>query len=531
MCPTQKVSRMEGSPTPDIGTAAAALLAALPYAVIAVGPAGRITYANQRVEVTFGYRADELVGLPLSILLPERLQPGHGGHVRGFFSHPMARPIGIGMDLAGRHRDGHEFPVEISLTPVDTGADLHVFATIVDITARKVIEAQLLQAQKLESVGRLAGGIAHDFNNILFAIAGYSELLEVDLATGGVGPITEQALESVRAIAASAKRGANLTGQLLSFSRQQVVSARVIEVDDAVRMLEPMLKPLIGERISLVPRLKAAGLRVKIDPGQFDQVVVNLVVNARDAMPSGGTIVIETGDMEFDDPLADGYVEIDPGRYAMVAVSDTGVGMGEETRRHAFEPFFTTKAAGKGTGLGLATSHGIIRQAGGNILLYSEPGRGSVFKVYLPVADAPEEAAQAQPEPLPSFASGAALVVEDEPAVRDVTTRLLERSGLEVVAVSDGTEALAVARRRHFDVLVTDAVMPGMSGIELADRLYEQDQGVGIVILSGYTAEALRPERAISRGAQFVGKPVNSHVLLAAIAASVAAAKARPETE
>ncbi|MGZ6987033.1 MAG: response regulator, partial [Ilumatobacteraceae bacterium] len=281
----------------------------------------------------------------------------------------------------------------------------------------------------------------------------------------------------------------------------------MIEVDDAVRMLEPMLKPLIGERISLVPRLKAAGLRVKIDPGQFDQVVVNLVVNARDAMPSGGTIVIETGDMEFDDPLADGYVEIDPGRYAMVAVSDTGVGMGEETRRHAFEPFFTTKAAGKGTGLGLATSHGIIRQAGGNILLYSEPGRGSVFKVYLPVADAPEEAAQPQPEPLPSFASGAALVVEDEPAVRDVTTRLLERSGLEVVAVSDGTEALAVARRRHFDVLVTDAVMPGMSGIELADRLYEQDQGVGIVILSGYTAEALRPERAISRGAQFVGKP------------------------
>jgi CheY-like chemotaxis protein len=306
----------------------------------------------------------------------------------------------------------------------------------------------------------------------------------------------------------------------------------VIEIDSAVRLLEPMLKPLIGEQILLVPRLNAGGLRVKIDPGQLDQVVVNLVVNARDAMPNGGAIVIETGSMEIDDPLVADHVEIEPGSYAMVAVSDTGIGMDEETRRHAFEPFFTTKPAGRGTGLGLATSRGVVRQAGGNILLYSEPGHGSVFKVYLPVADAREEAARPQPEALPSFGPGrSALIVEDEPAVRDVTSRLLERSGVAVVAVSNGDEALAAARSRHFDVLVTDAVMPGMSGIELADRVYEQDPGVGIVILSGYTAETLDLERAISRGAQSLGKPVTSRTLLAAVVSAVAAAKAPRATK
>jgi len=506
-----------------------AVLEVSPNAVLSVDEAGMIRYVNPAVQQTFGYASRELVGKSVEILLPGGFDGRHSERRERLLRERTARPIGMGVELVGRHRGGREFPVEIGTTPVDTESGLQIFATIVDLSARKAAESELLHAQKLESVGRLAGGIAHDFNNILFAITGYSELLEGDLRVGAGANLDDTAMRSVKAIAEAAKRGASLTGQLLSFSRQQVVSAQILDLDATVRLLQPMLQPLIGSRIDLVLRLGAAGAKVMIDPGQFDQILVNLVVNARDAISDEGVITIETNRVQLNDQLDDPSLgrngEVAEGHYAMISVSDNGAGMDEKTLQHAFEPFYTTKPPGKGTGLGLATSYGIVRQAGGEIWLYSEPGLGAVFQVYLPLTEGPLAATPnhlyAVTQPL---IGGTALVVEDEPAVRDVTTRMLERAGYQVIAVSNGADALlaAAALDSPMDVLVTDAAMQGMSGIELAARVHELYPNAAVVILSGYTVKTLDLERAVAQGARFVAKPATSTALLAAVSAAVA---------
>ena len=366
-----------------------AVLEASPNAIVAVDGTAQITYVNPQVEKTFGYAPDELLGQPVEILLPGRVAERHVAHRDAFIAHPGARPMGIGLDLSGRRKDGREFPVEISLSPVETADGLQVFATVVDITARKAAETQLVQAQKLESIGRLAGGIAHDFNNMLFAILGYAELLSQDLSPDRHTRLdVETARKSVDGIGHAAERAATLTQQLLAFSRKQVVSPKVLDLNEAVRSVEPMLRRLIGENLTLVVKLDPAASQLRADPGQLDQILVNLVVNARDAMPDGGTVTIETGTAVFDEPYPIEHFEVIAGSYVLLAVSDTGHGMDFETRQHVFEPFYTTKEVGKGTGLGLATIYGIVRQASGYIWLYSEPGHGSTFKLYFPRVDA-----------------------------------------------------------------------------------------------------------------------------------------------
>jgi PAS domain S-box-containing protein len=507
-----------------------AVLEASPNAVVAIDAQGRIVYVNPQVEQTFGYHRDELTGQKIELLLPDRVSQVHIGHRDGFLANPVARPMGIGLDLAGRRKDGTEVPVEISLSPVETSDGLQVFATVVDITARKAAENQLLQAQKLESIGRLAGGIAHDFNNMLFAIHGYSELLTQDLAAANrarFDPDRSQA--SVTAIGNAAERATALTAQLLAFSRQQVVSVKVLDLNDSVKAIEPMIRPLIGENVQLLLRLDPAAGHIRADVGQIDQILVNLIVNARDAMPNGGTVTIETGNVEFEEPYALEHFDVAPGPYVLLAVSDTGVGMDRATREHVFEPFFTTKEVGKGTGLGLATTYGIVRQAGGHIWLYSEPGHGSAFKLYFPRVDAAVEAGPLSIS-APSAGVGTVLVVEDEPAVRDMTTQLLERAGYEVLRVADAAEALASTRLvRPIDVLVTDVIMPNMSGIELAEQMMDRYPHLGVVLLSGYTAETLDLERVTARGATFVPKPLTSNQLLAAVQQAMASARARGE--
>jgi two-component system cell cycle sensor histidine kinase/response regulator CckA len=493
------------------------VLEASPNAVLAVDAQARITYANRLAETTFGYARDELLGQPVEVLLPDRVRARHVAHRDGFLEHPNARPMGIGLDLAGRRKDGSEFPVEISLSPVDTPDGMSVFATVVDITARKAMESQLLEAQKLESVGRLAGGIAHDFNNMLFAIRGYAELLEEDVDK----PVLdrEEAKRNVQAIVNAADRAAELTAQLLAFSRRQVVSPRVVDLTDAVEQLEPMIRRLIGENVELSMGLDANAGRIRVDPSQLDQILVNLVVNARDAISTGGTVTIETGPAVLDEPYATKHFDVTPGPYAMLAVSDTGVGMEREVREHIFEPFFTTKERGRGTGLGLATIYGIIRQAGGHIWLYSEPGHGSTFKLYFPSVDAPATVTRAAAPSVPAAATGTVLVVEDEPSVRDMTTRQLERAGYRVLAAADGEAGKAAFDLPdvHIDVLVSDVIMPHTSGIELAEWVLEHHPGVGLVLLSGYTAETLDLERVTARGAIFVAKPTSSVRLLEAV--------------
>ncbi|MEO7664289.1 MAG: PAS domain S-box protein [Candidatus Limnocylindrales bacterium] len=495
-----------------------AVLEASPNAMIAIDEHGLMIYANPQVEVTFGYGRDEVIGEPVEMLLPDRVSARHVTHRNGFMAQPVARPMGIGLDLSGRRRDGTEFPVEISLSPVESAEGRQVFATVVDITARKAAEGQLLQAQKLESIGRLAGGIAHDFNNMLFAIRGYSEILIEDLGAASDGFDAADAATKVAAIADAADRATALTSQLLAFSRQQVVTPRVVDVPEAIRALLPMLRPLIGENIGLDLRTATDTGTIRLDPSQFDQILVNLAVNARDAMPDGGTITIATGNADFDEPYEVKGFDVTAGRYAFLAVTDTGEGMDRETRDRVFEPFFTTKEQGRGTGLGLATIYGIVRQAGGHVWVYSEVGRGSTFKLYFPRVDELATVA-AVPTRGRSRGSGLILLVEDDPSVRAMTQHLLERAGFQVRPVEDGAAALAAigATTEPFAAVVTDVVMPKMSGIELAERVHELLPTTALVLLSGYTPETLDLERAMANGAAFIPKPVSGRQLVEAI--------------
>jgi two-component system cell cycle sensor histidine kinase/response regulator CckA len=512
-----------GAPTRTPGTGHLAVLDASPNAIVAIDRGGTITYANAQATLTFGWPREELLGQPVELLLPDAIAERHVGHRASYAVNPHARPMGIGLDLWARRKDGSEFPVEISLSPLAVDDASMVFATIVDITTRKAAESQLLQAQKLESIGRLAGGIAHDFNNMLFAIRGYTEMLAEDLSPERRGQLDfDLALSNAHAIEEAAERAANLTMQLLAFSRRQVVQPRTLDINASVSAMEPLLRRLIGEQVELRFGLDPAAGLVLADSGQLDQIVMNLVVNARDAMPDGGRITIETGNVVFDEAYSMEHFAVEPGPFVLLAVSDTGQGMDRETRAHVFEPFFTTKEIGRGTGLGLATIYGIVKQARGHIWLYSEPGRGSTFKLYFPRADAPEAVAPAEPTPVEAVASrGTVLLVEDEPAVREMTKAVLRRAGWNIIDVASGDEAwqLVQSMVQPIDALVSDVVMPGISGITLAERVMEHDPAVRVVLLSGYTEDTLDLDRVVARGARFVAKPLSGRQLLDALGA------------
>ncbi len=503
------------------------LLEAAPDAMVVVNQAGEIVLLNLQAEKQFGYRRDELLGQQVTNIIPEGFAERLIADDLRSAEDALAQQIGTGIELSARRKDGSEFPIEIMLSPLESAEGILVTAAIRDISVRKDAENQLLQAQKLESIGRLAGGIAHDFNNMLFAIHGYAELLAQDLVSRDHARLDPyRLLFSVNAISQAAERATALTAQLLAFSRQQVVNATVLDLNAAVTTIEPMVNQLIGENVKLVLKLDPAAGHVRADAGQIDQIVVNLVVNGRDAMPTGGTVTIETSNVAFDTSYTIEHFDVKPGPYVLLAVTDTGVGMDRTTREHIFEPFFTTKDVGKGTGLGLATTYGIVRQAGGHIWVYSEPGRGSAFKLYFPRVDAPVESR-------PPVAAGnmvgmgRILVVEDEPAIRDMTTQLLERAGFEVIAVADGIEAIAAALRAPpVDVLITDVVMPNLSGIELAEQMMDRYPLLGVVLLSGYTAETLDLERVTSRGATFVPKPITSNQLLQTVLQAAASRRA-----
>jgi two-component system, cell cycle sensor histidine kinase and response regulator CckA len=398
--------------------------------------------------------------------------------------------------------------------------------------AGKAAENQLLQAQKVESLGRLAGGIAHDFNNLLFAVQGYAELLTQDLGSKDPARLEPAHLQlSVDEISHAAERATALTAQLLAFSRRQIVTMNVLDVRAAVAKIEPMVRQLIGEDLRLIVNLDPGTGHILADGGQIDQILVNLVVNARDAMPDGGTVTIESGNADVDRAAAIGRDGITPGSYVFIAVRDTGVGMDHATRDHMFEPFFTTKAVGRGTGLGLATTHGIVSQAGGHIAVASEPGTGSAFTLFFPRVEG------AADERLPVAAAtvvgaGRVLVAEDDAAVRDITTRFLQRAGYDVHAVVGGNEAIAAARLvAPFDALVTDVVMPNMSGIELAERMMDEYPHVGVVLLSGHTTQSRELTHATERGATFLLKPVTSTQLLHAVVRGIASRRPSAESQ
>ena len=525
--------RREGETSEESGAKYRGLLEAAPDAMVVVNQGGEIVLLNLQAEKQFGYHRDELVGQQVTNIIPQGFAERLIADDLRSAADALAQQIGTGIELVGRRKDGTEFPIEIMLSPLESTEGILVTAAIRNISVRKRAESQLLQAQKLESIGRLAGGIAHDFNNMLFAIHGYAELLTEDLASTNRAHLDpDRALLSVNAISQAAERATALTAQLLSFSHQQVVTAKVLDINASVTAIEPMAGQLIGENMRLILKLDPAAGHIRADVGQIDQIVINLVVNARDAMPHGGTVTIETGNVVFEEPYAIEHVDVRPGPYVLLAVTDTGVGMDRATREHIFEPFFTTKEIDKGTGLGLATIYGIVRQAGGHIWLYSEPGIGSSFKLYFPRIDAAVTTDLPTVATAPAVGAGTVLVVEDEPVVRDMTTQLLARSGYQVIAVANGAEAMTrlAGLEESIDVLVTDVIMPHMSGIELAEWVMDRYPHVGVVLLSGYTAATLNLERVTTRGATFVPKPVTSGQLLVAVHQAQALRQANPDT-
>ena len=487
-----------------------ALLQSASQAILSIDRTGRIVLANPKTEEMFGYTGEELLGARIEILLPESQRRAHGRDREEYFTRPRVRPMGIGMDLAGRRKDGTEFPVEISLSYVETTEGVFAIAFVNDISDRKQLEDRLLQAQKMEAVGRLAGGVAHDFNNMLTVIAGYNRMILDDLSP--LDPLRGCAEEVLKA----ADRAAALTHQLLAFSRRQVMRSCVMNVNTTVEHTEKMLRRLIGEDIELVLSLSADIGNIKADPNHIEQAIVNLALNARDAMPKGGRITVETANTYLDETYARTHLGVKPGEFVMVAVSDTGHGMDAETRRRLFEPFFTTKEKGKGTGLGLATVYGVVKQLGGDIWVYSEPGQGTTFKLYFPRVTETASLPPASPvEANRAPSTETILVVEDEQAVRDLTVKILRKLGHTILAAANGAEAIEIATSYPGPIalLLTDVVMPNMSGRQVADHLLKLRPDLKVLYLSGYTDNTVIHHGVLDHGVEFLPKPFSREAL------------------
>ncbi len=407
--------------------------------------------------------------------------------------------------------DGTNFDAEYFSYPMWRGKELvGAVVTFLDTSEQRRLEEQLRHAQKMEAIGQLAGGVAHDFNNLLTIITGYSELL---LQSTPPDDPKRELLEEIRK---AGERSASLTRQLLAFSRKQVLAPKVLDLNDVVRDTEKMLRRVIGEDVHLTTALHPQLGSVKADPGQLEQVLLNLAVNARDAMPQGGKLTIETSDVALGEEYARSHADVRPGRYVMLAVTDTGIGMTEEIKRHLFEPFFTTKGAGKGTGLGLAVVHGIVKQSDGTIEVYSEPGVGTSFKIYFPRVDQAAPRGKSWPDlgPAPR-GTETLLLVEDEDGVRALARFTLQQCGYTVLEASHGEDAIRVAtsHREKIHLLVTDVVMPGMGGRVLAERLLSLYPEMKVLYLSGYTDDAVVRHGILHAEVNFLQKPFSPNAL------------------
>jgi PAS domain S-box-containing protein len=629
------------------------LLETLPDAIVAVDRDGTIIQANSQAQELFGYDRNELIGQKVEMLVPESYRRQHDHHRQNFAETPKARRMGADLDFYGRRRNGSEFPVDISLSPVSTehgtfvlsairdisdrkriaeelrraneelhrrtaeqlgeyrsrlasiidssddaiigrgldgiitswnkgaermygytpeevvgkhvsllapsdrpdeipeilqktargesvehyesvrvtkdGRHLNVSISVSplrdakgdivgasaiarDITAQKKAEGQLRQSQKMEAIGRLAGGVAHDFNNILGIISACTEFLR-----DRIDPAAELS-HYVENIQKATERGSSLTRQLLAFSRTSTIQPRVLDLNERLKDISKLLRPLMGDDVEVLIVSKSPSAVVEADPGQLDQIVVNLAVNARDAMPRGGKFILETRAMKFDDAFAEQHQALAAGKYVLLAVSDTGSGMDEATASRIFEPFFTTKEVGKGMGLGLATVYGIVKQSAGHILVYSEPGHGTTFKIYLPSADH-KIGLGSKPEVetvAPKRQGTTILLVEDDEIMRALTRQLLQEHGYNVIEADDGKSALEWVKSHPgpIDLLLTDVVMRRMSGPELVERLNASHPTLKVVYMSGYTGELIAEREVLRRGITLLEKPFTRTALL-----------------
>ena len=480
-----------------------AMLESVSQAILGIDREGEIVLVNNRAQEMFGYTREELLGSSVELLLPETRRAGHKRQRSAYFDHPHTRPMGIGMDLAGRRKNGTEFPVEVSLSFVESPEGVFGIAFVTDISQRKTLEQQLMQAQKMEAVGRLAGGVAHDFNNMLTVISGYNRMILEDL------PVDSNLRTYVEETLKAADRAASITAQLLAFSRRQVMQPAVMDVNRVITHAEKMLRRLIGEDIELELSLGESLGHIRADPNHLEQAIVNLAVNARDAMPSGGRLRIQTTAVTVDEDFARTHPALRPGNFLRVDVSDTGHGMDEATIAHIFEPFFTTKERGKGTGLGLATVYGMVQQTGGDVQVSSQPGRGSTFHVYLPIVTESLSEAAERPSAGAGAGSETLLVVEDEDAVREFTAKVLRQLGYEVLTASGGEQAIRISDSHSAEIaaVITDVIMPGMSGRQVADELKRRRPGIKVLFLSGYTEDVIAEHGVLEPGVDFLAKP------------------------
>jgi PAS domain S-box-containing protein len=486
-------------------------------AIIGKGLDGIITSWNKGAEHIYGYTPEEVVGKHISLLapsdrpdeIPEILRKIAKGESTEHFE-------SVRVTKDGRHLD-----VSISVSPLrDAKGDVVGASAIArDITAQKRAEGQLHQSQKMEAIGRLAGGVAHDFNNILGIISACAEFLR-----DRIDPKAEPSLY-VENIKKATERGSSLTRQLLTFSRSSVIQPRVLDLNERLKDVSKLLRPLMGDDVEILIVSKSPAAVVEADPGQLDQIVVNLAVNARDAMPRGGKFILETRAMMLDDASTEQHQAIAAGRYVVLAVSDTGSGMDEATVSRIFEPFFTTKELGKGTGLGLATVYGIVKQSAGHILVYSELGHGTTFKIYLPSADHKIglESKSEVETVSPKRHGTTILLVEDDEIMRSLTRQLLQEHGYTVVEADDGKSALEWVESHPdpIDLVLTDVVMRRMSGPELAERLKASRPNLKVVYMSGYTGELIAEREVLKRGITLLEKPFTRTALLNTIHATL----------
>jgi len=487
-----------------------ALMESASQAIVAVNHKGLIELVNHKVEELFGYTDDELIGHSLEMLLPEALRERHARHRKDYFSRPKVRPMGIGLNLAGRRKNGQEFPIEISLNYVEVGGHSLAISFITDISTRIRLEQEIRQSQKMEAVGQLAGGVAHDFNNLLTVIQGYSAMV-----LAGLKP-DDTFREPLEEIEKAAARAAALTRQLLTFSHRQVVVPRVLNLNTVINEIDKMLRRVISEDIELTLALGEQVDDIRADPGLIEQIVMNLAINAGDAMPEGGKLIIEAANLFLDKEYAGAHLATKAGPHVMLAVTDTGTGMSAEVRTHIFEPFFTTKPQGKGTGLGLATVLGIVKQLEGTIWVYSEPGKGTTFKILFPAVEAGAKPEQEVPKKQICLGGQeTVLLVEDEDGVRNFVRAMLEKQGYTVLVAADTEEALSLGANSpdRIDLLLTDVIMPRMNGPELAERISKLRPGLIVLFMSGYTDRTIRLHDQFGDGANFIQKPFTTNSL------------------